>query len=107
MNSSGKAVWWLQNKLAELGYYTGRITGTYLDGTKNAVKAFQKAHGLNASGTADVRTLEVLYAGDMKMATPAPTAAPIATPAPTPAAEDIPTAAPESEATRRPSLIGP
>ncbi len=107
VNSSGKAVWWLQNKLAELGYYTGRITGTYLDGTKNAVKAFQKAHGLNASGTADVRTLEVLYAGDMQMATPAPTAAPIATPAPTPAAEDIPTAAPESEATRRPSLIGP
>ena len=40
------------------------------------MKAFQKDHGLKQTGTADVKTLEVLYADEL--ASPKP----IATPAP-------------------------
>ena len=83
-NDSSEAVFWLQSKLKELGYYGGKVTGTYLDGTVNAVKAFQKAHGLSADGVADVKTLEALYAQELATPTPPPTATPepeqIATP---------------------------
>ena len=75
-NDSSEAVFWLQSKLKELGYYTGKVTGTYLDGTVNAVKAFQKDHGLSASGTADVQTLEALYAQELATPTPPPTPTP-------------------------------
>lgn len=75
-NDSSVAVFWLQSKLKELGYYAGKVTGTYLDGTVNAVKAFQKDHGLTANGTADVKTLEVLYAQELATPTPPPTATP-------------------------------
>ena len=93
--SSSESVYWLQCKLRELGYYTGTCTGTYLEGTVSAVKAFQSDHGIKASGTADVSTLEQIYASELariSTATPAPTgteasgpqsAAPVpATPAP-------------------------
>ena len=75
-NSSSVAVFWLQSKLKDLGYYNGKVTGTYLDGTVNAVKAFQKDHGLSANGTADVKTLELLYAEELATPTPPPTATP-------------------------------
>ena len=71
-NNSSDAVYWMQKKLTELGYYSGKCSGTYLA----AVKAFQKDHGLKQTGTADVKTLEVLYADEL--ASPKP----IATPAP-------------------------
>ena len=75
-NDSSEAVFWLQSKLRELGYYGGKVTGTYLDGTVNAVKAFQKDHGLTANGTADVGTLEALYAQELATPTPPPTDTP-------------------------------
>ena len=75
-NDSSVAVFWLQSKLKELGYYGGKVTGTYLDGTVNAVKAFQKDHGLSQTGTADVRTLELIYAEELATPTPPPTATP-------------------------------
>ena len=75
-NDSSEAVFWLQSKLKELGYYHGKVSGTYLDGTANAVKAFQKDHGMTANGTADVKTLEVLYAQELATPTPPPTATP-------------------------------
>ena len=68
----------MQKKLTELGYYSGKCSGTYLAGTIAAVKAFQKANGLKQTGTADVKTLEVLYA--QELASPIP----IETPAPQP-----------------------
>ena len=55
-------MYWLQCRLKELGYYTGTITGGYYSGTQKAVKAFQKANGIYATGTADVETLEAIYA---------------------------------------------
>ena len=77
-NNSSEAVYWMQKKLTELGYYSGKCSGTYLAGTIAAVKAFQKANGLRQTGTADVKTLEVLYA--QELASPIP----IETPAPQP-----------------------
>lgn len=75
-NDSSEAVFWLQSKLKELGYYGGKVTGTYLDGTVNAVKAFQKANGLSADGVAGVKTLEALYAQELATPTPVPTDTP-------------------------------
>ncbi|MBQ8161155.1 MAG: peptidoglycan-binding protein, partial [Clostridia bacterium] len=61
LNDSGENVWWLQQKLTELGYYHGKCSGTFLAGTQEAVRAFQKDAGLRVNGTADVQTLEKLY----------------------------------------------
>lgn len=101
---SGEDVFWLQSKLRELGYYTGAVTGTYLDGTASAVRAFQKASGLKATGTADIATLEALYREELAVpatATPAPTPTP--TPAPTPTLTPTPTATPAPTATPSPA----
>ncbi|MBR3765340.1 MAG: peptidoglycan-binding protein [Clostridia bacterium] len=81
VKSSGEDVYWLQMKLKELGYYTGTVTGSYYSGTQNAVKKFQKDHGIYQTGEADVRTLEAIYADVIAAnATPEPT--PEATPRP-------------------------
>lgn len=77
---SSEAVYWMQKKLTELGYYSGKCSGTYLAGTVNAVKAFQKDNGLSADGVAGVKTLELLYAQELATPTPKPTEAPIPTP---------------------------
>lgn len=71
VNSSGEDVYWMQRKLTDLGYYSGKCSGTFLAGTQNAVKAFQKANSLSATGTADVKTLNLLYAEELS-ATPTP-----------------------------------
>lgn len=81
-NSSGEEVYWLQRKLADLGYYKGKCSGTYLDGTVKAVKAFEKANGLGVDGEADVKMQEKLYADVLHPATAVPTAEVLATPAP-------------------------
>ena len=96
-NSSGEDVWWLQAKLKELGYYGGTVTGTYLGGTVEAVKAFQKAVGLKADGIAGAATLEKLY--EQELATPTP----IPTPSPTPEVIATPVATPTATATATPS----
>ena len=82
-NDASEAVYWMQKKLTELGYYSGKCSGTFLAGTQEAVKAFQKANGLKVSGTATVETLELLYAQELATPTPAPTDTPSPTlPAP-------------------------
>lgn len=85
--TNSEAVYWLQKKLTELGYYTGAVTGGYYSGTQKAVKAFQKDHKLSQTGEADVKTLEAIYADVIEAnATPVPTdtPAPTGTPAPSP-----------------------
>lgn len=67
---SGEDVYWLQSKLKDLGFYTGTVTGSFYNGTYKAVKAFQKANGINADGIAGERTLKAVYADVLK--TPAP-----------------------------------
>ena len=46
----------MQNQLAQLGYFVDEINGSYNSATKSAVKVFQIANGIKATGTADVNT---------------------------------------------------
>ena len=66
--SSGEAVRLLQTRLRALGYYTGEADGKYGAAVKAAVKRFQTAHGLKATGNADAATRKRMNAQD---ATPA------------------------------------
>ncbi|MBR2717789.1 MAG: peptidoglycan-binding protein [Clostridia bacterium] len=75
---SSEAVYWMQKKLTELGYYKGKCSGTYLAGTAAAVKAYQKDNKLSVnSEVASVEMLEKLYAQELATPTPIPTATPI------------------------------
>ena len=80
--SSGERVTALQQKLKNLGYYSGTVDGDYGDGTVKAVKAFQSRNGLTADGVAGEATLKLIHSGNAKKAaTPSPK--PTATPTPT------------------------
>ena len=71
---SSEAVYWMQKKLTELGYYKGKCSGTYLAGTASAVKAYQKDNKLTVNGdVASVQMLEKLYAQELATAAPIPT----------------------------------
>lgn len=61
LNKQGNDVQSLQTRLTELGYYTGRISGTYGKLTKAAVQAFQSANGLTADGIAGIKTQTKMY----------------------------------------------
>lgn len=50
----------VQQKLKELGYYSGSVDGVYGQGTRNAVIAFQKANGLTADGIVGQNTARAL-----------------------------------------------
>jgi|GEM_PF-4315150 peptidoglycan hydrolase-like protein with peptidoglycan-binding domain len=56
MGSKGTAVTQLQNYLTSLGYNTYGIDGNFGQNTKNAVVAFQKAHGLQQDGVVGSQT---------------------------------------------------
>lgn len=96
VNSTGEDVYWMQKKLTELGYYSGKCSGTFLAGTQNAVKAFQKDNGLTANGTANVKTLELLYASEIAAASATATPEPAETPevSGTPADMPLPSVSP-------------
>lgn len=96
--SEGADVRSLQTKLKSLGYYTGTVDGSYGEGTKNAVKAFQKANGLTADGKAGAATLNLLYSGKAKTASQARV-----TNTPRPTATRKPTATPYRTATPLPA----
>lgn len=64
----GAAVKAVQKKLKSLGYYTGSIDGDYGNGTKSAVKAFQKRNGLTANGVANSKTISKLNSSSAKKA---------------------------------------
>jgi len=78
VGTKGEDVYWVQMRLTELGFYSGTVTGEYRGGTQKAVKAYQKAMGLEADGIAGRNTLNRLY-GDARVT---PTVAPTATPTP-------------------------
>lgn len=59
--STGSEVRQLQQRLKDLGYYTGSVDGDFGTGTENAVIAFQQANGLTADGKAGTRTLAKVY----------------------------------------------
>ncbi|MBR4081859.1 MAG: peptidoglycan-binding protein [Clostridia bacterium] len=59
--ASGDKVKTLQQKLKDLGYYSGKIDGKYGNGTENAVRKYQKKKGLSADGIAGPKTLSSLF----------------------------------------------
>ena len=88
--NTGALVTKLQKRLIELGYLSGKASGTYDTDTIAAVRNFQKKNGLTSNGTANVDTQNLLYsdaaADASTTATPKPTNTPkpTATPSPTP-----------------------
>ncbi len=62
--NKGDEVKALQERLTELGYYKGKISGNYLEATQRAVRSFQADHGLEQTGIADQLTLSVLYSSE-------------------------------------------
>ncbi len=106
----GERVRELQQRLSELGYYTGEADGKFGNQTRRAVEKFQYNNGLTADGIAGRRTLTVLYEyADVVSApveatpeltaspTPAPTEAPtfLPTPSPSPSPSPTPSATPD------------
>ncbi len=81
-NDSGNDVAQLQEALIQLGYMSGTADGNYGTKTVEAVKAFQKANGLTADGTAGEQTQRVLYGGNAKKGSVTATPKATATPAP-------------------------
>ncbi len=77
----GADVQQLQERLLELGYYHGNITGSFQDGTTAAVMTMQGENSLPITGTADVKTQEKLYSLAIR---PTPTPTPVPTPSPVP-----------------------
>ena len=75
---TGEDVFMVQMRLAELGYYTGTITGGYYGGTIDAVSAFQKDHGLKVDGAAGKQTQSLLFS-TAATPTPQPTETPVPT----------------------------
>ncbi len=59
--STGDDVKALQTRLMELGYYKGKISGNYLEGTRAGIENFQEKAGLPVTGVADPATQEALY----------------------------------------------
>lgn len=74
--SNGEEVKRMQQRLQDLGFYTGEIDGDFGKGTKNAVMLFQKQHDLTADGIAGSLTLTKLYsdAAHQIVITPTPEA---------------------------------
>lgn len=69
--SEGSDVKRLQQQLKNLGYYTGSVDGKFGQGTEQAVRDFQAAHGLTVDGKAGRNTQEKLYSGSAKKKTAA------------------------------------
>ena len=62
--SEGPEVKALQERLKELGYYTGSISSVYDSATTSAVKSFQKANSLSVDGAAGINTQTRLFSDD-------------------------------------------
>lgn len=58
---SGLDVQYTQDRLKELGYYTGKSDGQYGSGTEAAVRAFQQNNGLEEDGKVGAKTAQVLF----------------------------------------------
>ena len=66
----------VQTRLKELGYYNGKLDGKFGSGSVSAMKAFQKANGLDPDGICGIKTRAVLFAAHPVYATPTATPAP-------------------------------
>lgn len=62
------AIYKLQRRLKDLGYYTIAVDGIYGSGTERAVRHFQRINGLPKTGIADNATQQLLYSSSAKPA---------------------------------------
>ncbi|MEA5013021.1 MAG: peptidoglycan-binding protein [Candidatus Limiplasma sp.] len=74
--SQGDEVKRLQQRLLELGFYTGLVDGQYGQGTAEAVRLFQAQHGLTADGLAGNETRTLLYSESVATYIPTPVPSP-------------------------------
>lgn len=51
----------VQEYLQKLGYYKGKLSGSYLEGTTSAIQSFQEKNGLEGTGIADIDTQRLLF----------------------------------------------
>ncbi len=54
----------IQERLAELNYYSGMADGSFGTMTEEAISAFQTANGITQTGEADEYTLNILFSDD-------------------------------------------
>ena len=66
---TGSNVRYVQRRLKYYGYYTGGIDGDYGNGTKTAVRNFQRRNGLSVDGKVGKYTLSKLKSSNAKKAT--------------------------------------
>ena len=59
---SGKSITWIQENLASLGYFDDEIDGVYDAETKEAVRNFQKDHGIDVDGVSGKQTYKRMAA---------------------------------------------
>ncbi len=72
-NDKGEFVLQLQERLTELGYYSGSLSGKYDSSTAQAMKQFEKANGLDNDGKASREDQALLFSNDaIPKATPTP-----------------------------------
>lgn len=62
----GEDVSRIQQQLTDLGYYSGKISGNFLDGTRAAIRRFQKDYGLEETGIADGQTEALLMSAEYR-----------------------------------------
>lgn len=77
--SSGTAVKQLQQRMTDLGYYEGPVSGNFAKQTLRAVKTIQTQNGMKATGQVDEATWNVIFNDPgivMPDATPKPTPPP-------------------------------
>ena len=61
LGDSGDAVLQMQKRLDELGYMFTKYSGTFDNGTEQAVKDFQLLNGYYTTGVANEELLNLLY----------------------------------------------
>ncbi len=85
---TGDAAKTVQQRLKDLGYLSGAVDGKFGAASANALKSFQKSHGLTQDGVAGAATQTVLFSVNALKAGATATPAVTATPAPTPLTQD-------------------
>jgi peptidoglycan hydrolase-like protein with peptidoglycan-binding domain len=68
LKSSGEEALRVQRRLTALNYLDDTLDGVFGVNSVAALKAFQRAHGLNASGATNMETREILYSNGVKRA---------------------------------------
>jgi zinc D-Ala-D-Ala carboxypeptidase len=76
----GDAVRALQQRLKDLGYYTGNVDGDFGGATQEAVRLFQSQNGMDVDGVSGSATLAAVFASDAPTVTITPTPDPSSLP---------------------------